>query len=420
MMKKHPLLKIFAPLIVALILVMVVLTIPQYSKHYNRTTLSEAAVSLSANVMRGESIKNQATRQNYVPFFGSSELSRIDAMHPSVLAKKYHRSYTPFLLGKAGTQSLSQYFNITSMAGTLKNKKAVFIVSPQWFTKQGQSSDAFAYYFSSLATTQWTLRAKDSATTRYAAKRVLDMGNVNQFSALGRALARLSHGKQLTEYQHDILVLKERVLRNEDSLFGDWMLKDNNLYSVDKQIKRLPSRYSFDELDKIAVQTGRRETNSNRFHIFNHFYKHRLNNTKLQGLRGSQKKFDYRRSPEYGDFQLVLSQFAKQNTDVLFVIPPVNKKWADYTGLSEKMLKQTDKKIKLQLKSQGFNNIVDLTNAGNVNYFMQDTIHLGWRGWLALDQYVRPFMKKDRTGYMNYHLNSSFYTRNWQNWEVTK
>ena len=57
-----------------------------------------------------------------------------------------------------------------------------------------------------------------------------------------------------------------------------------------------------------------------------------------------------------------------------------------------KMIAQFDKKIQYQLKSQGFNNVLDLTQDGGKDYFMTDTIHLGWRGWLAVDQKVDPFL----------------------------
>ncbi len=57
--------------------------------------------------------------------FGSSELNRVSATHPSVLVQKYHRSYTPFLIGAPGTQSLTQYAIIQSMAKELAGK-AVF------------------------------------------------------------------------------------------------------------------------------------------------------------------------------------------------------------------------------------------------------------------------------------------------------
>ena len=45
---------------------------------------------------------------------------------------------------------------------------------------------------------------------------------------------------------------------------------------------------------------------------------------------------------------------------------------------------------------------------------MQDTIHLGWRGWLALDQQVKPFMAQTYQ-VPKYHLHAYFYSQKWQN-----
>jgi len=95
------LLRIFGPLILAAILVLAVLVSPVTFgfKHVSASEERQAAVSLSPNVLKGKRIKEAALKDKYVPFFGSSEWSRIDPMHPSVLAQKYNRNYRPFLLG---------------------------------------------------------------------------------------------------------------------------------------------------------------------------------------------------------------------------------------------------------------------------------------------------------------------------------
>ncbi|WP_225360245.1 D-alanyl-lipoteichoic acid biosynthesis protein DltD [Secundilactobacillus mixtipabuli] len=62
---------------------------------------------------------------------------------------------------------------------------------------------------------------------------------------------------------------------------------------------------------------------------------------------------------------------------------------------------------------QRFNHVLDLTQAGNVNYFMQDTIHLGRRGWLAIDQVVRPFLAQ-RQPAPHYRLNDAYFAKKWQ------
>ncbi len=71
---------------------------------------------------------------------------------------------------------------------------------------------------------------------------------------------------------------------------------------------------------------------------------------KLKKLKGFQKNESYVQSPEYNDLQLVLDQFAKSRTNVIFVIPPVNAKWMKYTGLSQDMYEQAVQKIRYQLE----------------------------------------------------------------------
>ena len=112
----------------------------------------------------------------------------------------------------------------------------------------------------------------------------------------------------------------------------------------------------------------------------------------MKKLKGSQTSYNYLKSSEYNDLQLVLNQFAKSKVNVMFVIPPVNKKWMDFTGLDEDMYQETVQKIRFQLESQGFTNIADFSKDGGEPFFMKDTIHLGWLGWLAFDKAVDPFL----------------------------
>ena len=117
-------------------------------------------------------------------------------------------------------------------------------------------------------------------------------------------------------------------------------------------------------------------------------------------------------SPEYNDLQLALDQFAKSKTNVIFVIPPVNAKWMEYTGLSQEMYQQAVQKIKYQLTTQGFTNIADFSQDGGKPYFMQDTIHMGWLGWLAFDKVVDPFVSNPQPA-PSYQMNDRFFSQEW-------
>ena len=357
-------------------------------------------------------MKQEALENGYVPFYGSSELSRMDPLHPSVIAEKYKRNYRPFLLGGPGSQSLAQFIGMQGTSEQLKNKKAVLIISPQWFTKKGQDPAAFSLYYSPLQTTMFLLNAKNTTADRYAAKRLLDMPDIKT-GIIKSGLKKIAAGQKLSDWDRFLLQNRRQMLANEDTFFSSFQLRDR-VQKIRKRAQLLPNHYSVKALKKIATEQAEIHTNSNNLGIDNTFYKNRLTKGVLKKLKGSQKKFDYTKSAEYGDFQLLLNQFAKQHTNVLFIIPPVNAKWAKYTGLSQKMYQESVVKMEYQLTSQGFENIADLSKDGGKKYFMEDTIHLGWNGWVAVDQAVKPFMEKSNRAY-HYDLNNYFYSKKWQN-----
>ena len=413
MNNKRKLWQIFGPVICAFVLLGMLFLIPWHFTNSSDSFLFKASVSRSNNIFKGQKIKQAAFEKEYIPFYGSSELSRMDPMHPSVLAYKYKRNYRPFLLGGPGSQSLTHFFGMQGTTAQLTNKKAVMIISPQWFTKEGQNPAAFSMYFSQLQAVEWILNAKNSEATRYAAKRLLSMPAGTADESTKSALETLAQGQSISTKKRAILKARYRILENEDDLFSSLNMP-NNVPKIQSGAHKLPGTYAYDNLRQIATDQGAEHASNNRFDISNSFYTHRLGKKAVKRLKGSQKHFDYTKSPEYGDLELVLDQFAQQHTNVLFIIPPVNSKWTKYTGLSESMYQEATNKIVKQLSSQGFNNIVNLTKDGNKKYFMEDTIHLGWNGWLTVDQYVQPFMKQKNQP-ITYDINDYYFSKDWAN-----
>lgn len=407
--------RIFGPLIVAMLALLVLLLAPLGFSKMSSARLNQAASSLSVNVLKGEAVKKQAfASKKYVPFIGSSELSRMDAFHPSVLAKKYHRAYQPFLLGGPGTQSLTQYFSLQGTGQALNRRKAVVVLSPQWFVRHGASKDMFRYYYSPLQTITFLKHAQNTVMDRYAAKRLLQMPSGHANKILEGALTNVAAGKTISSSQSFYIHhVQGRILKTEDNLFSHFNIQ-NRQHRIDKGLHQLPAAYDYQQLNQLAMRMGQKETSNNPFQVKNRFYSHRIQPMAAK-LQGSQRHFDYSKGPEYGDFQLLLNQFSQQKMAVLFIIPPVNQKWANYTGLPTATLKAFDRKITYQLNSQGFHHIADLSQDGHQSYFMQDTIHLGWRGWLSADQKIAPFLKDTTSEPVHYHIQPYFYSQAWQN-----
>ena len=159
---------------------------------------------------------------------------------------------------------------------------------------------------------------------------------------------------------------------------------------VENYLKDLPEQFSYDELEKIVRKDAEANTTNNDMGMEKSFHTREIQKDLKNGR--DIKKITTSSSPlSNNDLQLVLNQFARSNVNVLFVIQPVNKKVDGVQGLSEEMYQHAVEKIRYQLESQGFTNIADFQKWRDP-YFVKDTIHLGWLGWLAFDKVVNPFL----------------------------
>ena len=408
--------RIFGPVICALVLVVVVIyCYPQGRKHNYQTDKRNAVTLTTANfksrINKTNALSNKEHR--FVPFFGSSEWLRFDALHPAVLAEKYDRNYRPYFIGQRGAASLNQYLGMQQMLPELKNGTAVYVLSPQWFTKKGYTSAAFQQFFSHAQLSRVVNQNEPDENSEYAAKRILEM---KPEIAMKSQLTKVAKGQELNAFDKTYVQFLAELNKREDALFSPFAAPNNANYDkkVLPYLKELPDEFSYEALDQVAVRDAEEHTKSNSFGIDDRFYKKRLSK-KIGKLKGFQEHLSYEVSQEYGDLQLVLNQFAKLKTNVIFVIPPVNSKWMAYTGLNQEMYDATVLKIRYQLESQGFTNIADFSKDGDQAYFMQDTIHMGWKGWVAFDKAVDPFVSNP-TPAPSYNLNDRFYSKDWANY----
>lgn len=408
--------RIFGPVICALVLVVVVIyCYPQGRKHNYQTDKRNAVTLTTANfksrINKTNALSNKEHR--FVPFFGSSEWLRFDALHPAVLAEKYDRNYRPYFIGQRGAASLNQYLGMQQMLPELKNGTAVYVLSPQWFTKKGYNSAAFQQFFNNDQLSSFLNQNEVDENSEYAAKRILEM---KPEIAMKSQLTKVAKGQELNAFDKTYVQFLAELNKREDALFSPFAAQNNANYDkkVLPYLKELPDEFSYEALDQVAVRDAEEHTKSNSFGIDDRFYKKRLSK-KIGKLKGFQEHLSYEVSQEYGDLQLVLNQFAKLKTNVIFVIPPVNSKWMAYTGLNQEMYDATVLKIRYQLESQGFTNIADFSKDGDQAYFMQDTIHMGWKGWVAFDKAVDPFVSNP-TPAPSYHLNDRFYSKDWANY----
>ncbi|MDR0200004.1 MAG: D-alanyl-lipoteichoic acid biosynthesis protein DltD [Streptococcaceae bacterium] len=416
-MKKHKVLKLFLPLFVAAILACLLLLIPSsLGHHYTKSQLNAAATNPgSRKNFVGYSLKNQAlSDKSFLPIMGSSELEKFNSFHPSVFAAKYNLPYTPYLIGMPGTQSLAQYFYLTSVATHMKNRKLMFIISPQWFTPKGLSSDLFDNFVSKGEVYTWLESVNPKLPASQAlAKRLIALHSLNSDYVLANAIQKVAKGKDIGNLDGLEITLAHQVWRSEDDFFSSIGTSESSISALTRYQKALPKTNNPAKLQQLAIQEGAKNASNNPFQINNAVWTHKISKS-YQKRAGQMKNVSYLQSPEYSDFQQLLNAFAANHDEVEFVIQPVNGKWYDYTGLSQTMLQDFAQKIKTQLTSQGFTHIADFTNNASTSYFIGDTIHFGTVGWLAFDEVMEQYMAKPYST-PHYHLNNSTYlSKNWQ------
>ena len=419
-MKKPKFWLAIGPLLLAGLLAVLVFFSPfSITPKYSKAQLNQFAVNPGsmANFV-GYSIKNQAfANPNYLPILGSSELEKFDPFHPSVFSEKYKTSYTPFLVGQPGTQSLPLFFYTNSVANQLKDRKMVVIISPQWFTPRGIPADALSAFVSKGEVYTWLNNADPKQeTTRLLAGRLLQFPDFNNDLIIKDSLKSLKKGKAISTVNKLAIQIADRFWHKEDitfSYFNTLLNEQSNQESMIKSLaKSLPNKLNYDDLDDAAYQAGQKMADNNPYNIKNSVWSKNLK-PNLAHYKDSQQKTSYLASPEYADFQFLLNEFAQNKNDVEFIIQPVNGAWINYTGLSSDMMQKFAEKIRYQLESQGFNHITDLTPVQDQPYYLGDTIHLGYRGWADVDGAISTFMKDKSKP--DYHIqNDIFLSKDWQ------
>ena len=408
---------IFGPVLIAGLLVFLLIFFYPTEMRHNLGAEKRSAVATTIDSFKERSQKVRALSDpsmRFVPFFGSSEWLRFDGAHPAVLAEKYNRSYRPYLLGQRGAASLNQYFGMQQILSEIENKQAVFVISPQWFTESDYEPAVFQEYFNSDQLTSFLENQSGDISSQHASKRLL-----KQFSnvSMKDIVQKIANKESLSEFDHMRIEIGSLINQKQANFFGQFSIRQWLKYKehVEKYLNTIPDQFSYQAIEDVVKADAEKNTSNNEFGMDNRFYDTQIRDY-LKKLKGSQTSYNYLKSSEYNDLQLVLTQFSKSKVNPIFIIPPVNKKWMDYAGLREDMYQQTVQKIRYQLESQGFTNIADFSKDGGEPFFMKDTIHLGWLGWLAFDKAVDPFLSNP-TPAPTYHLNERFFSKDWATYD---
>ena len=331
-----------------------------------------------------------------IPVFGSSELwVSDDNAYPQSLFQNGNSDFNMVLIGRGYMQSLHHTMNIGAMANIIPNKKVVLILSPQWFAPSQLTSDAYVSRFSEriyvefLKNPDISHNIKSSVTERLKTLLAADPTQL----------------KRVEKYEDIYVTHRPNILKYLEMSVYDAFMDIKQMYSLNQDINSQNfeknsttsvkiENIRFDELMEKAVEAGKRESTNNEFYIYDEYY-----NTYVRDWQDAKKDSEinssYLESPEYDDFRLFLDICKETEIEPLIVNIPVNGRWYDWIGFPKEEREAYYQKIRSICEDYQVQ-IADFSDKEYEEYFLKDIMHLGWKGWVYLDEAIYHFYKEDK------------------------
>lgn len=390
----------FLPLVIALIIFFLVGWVGNKSLVANIKENYDQTFGYELSVQKNQGLILQQTaleKGNSISIYGSSELSgSSDPFQPVNFFKEQYEGVYYDLIGRGYCQSLIHLINFGALENSLKGEKVVFFLSPQWFSKVGITSDDFKKNFSQLQYLAFMNNEDISPQLKKAvAQRVdsllgqdetLDMKMLSSLMAKDEGYARgfLRVFRPYYTFKEYLLVSKDRVQAYRNLADNtDYQGKDLNSNSPTQAINR---RIDWEMEKKRAEEYGQAQSNNNEFGIENGYFDEYLAG-KLPELRGYMQNQSYLESPEYRDLELLLLLCQELEIEPLFVSIPVNGIWYDYCGFPREDRAQYYEKVKQLVTKAGYD-LTDFSDHEYDKYFLRDTMHLGWKGWVEVNEAI--------------------------------
>lgn len=332
--------------------------------------------------------------ESCIPVFGSSEFQHgtDTPYHPAQVFS--YTSFHPMLIGAGYYQSLSHAITLAAIEPAMQERKAVLLLSPQWFRKTGVVDQAFSSRFSETLYDGMLKNGKLSSETRdYIRERAHLL-----LSADTKTRDRIM--------KHEEILLEDKGSVAEKFFDSAWyaFLEEKDSFSL--TVKELQSGIGTGEgtepeniepdwevLLKQAQEEGDRD-NQNQFYMDPDKYQ------KLEPYLPQKKGMNsdavtgYQNSPEYDDLRCFLQVCRELEIEPMLVIIPVNGYYYDYTGFPKEARQGYYEKIR-KVAEEYHVQAADFSNQEYTKYFFEDRVHLGKKGWVMVNESIYRFYCED-------------------------
>lgn len=325
--------------------------------------------------------------KNTLPIFGSSELVSLEDYEENISSFLNSPDMNIVTIGAGYFQSLSHTMELGAIAAKVEGKKVALFLSPQWFEEMGVSKEAFPGRFGEENLLEFLANDRISDTNKtYVLDRVLTL---LEDSSMQRQ--RAERYKNSYENKASVDGLYTNIMRNY------WKLRGK--YSVCRQIDEMSQNVpevdlkhmDFKEMLLVAEKQGKNNCTNNDFGIYDEYWDTYVEERYKAG-EVKEKAEVYTDSIEYEDLRCFLQVAKELGIDVILVSIPVNEAWYTFQGM---LCDKYYENIKMISKEYDNVVLVDMTKYADEKYFLKDVMHLGWKGWVRVNETLYKEFKKE-------------------------
>lgn len=344
-------------------------------------------------------IKKSAEKKDNVVIYGSSEL-RTDyiSTHPSNFFKNNRRGFQVNLVGRGSCQSIIHAMSIAASGDSLENSPVVLITSPQSYVDGGITPDMF---FANFSKQQYIRIIYDRSVPKNIKVRFSsrlckmferydkEFGKLSGYDDIRMLSSAVSKGNFFSDTVKILTApyfLFERTLcDSKDKVKSAEIINELKGLNVNTEIEEIDYSAELEKAEKVAET----ETTNNEFGMRNSDYKKNVG-SRLSAFKDKDKNLSYEKSVEYDDLELLLDVCKLKGIKPLFVSVPLHGQWSDYTGFTAERREAYYNKVK-ETVSKYDADFLDLSGYEYEKYFLCDTMHLGWKGWVKVNEEIDRF-----------------------------
>lgn len=330
--------------------------------------------------------------ENTILVLGSSEFRHGTKMatHPANLFKDNKMSM--MMIGAGYYQSLFHAVELAALADGVKNKKVVLILSPQWFTREGVLKPAYASRFSEETFIEMLKNKRVSPKTRdYMIERSekLLSGDPQTKERVKKYERVFLNHKKATFSDRQYVRLYRKFLSEKNRISIALSSRAKGVEKYDPKALGKAQEPDWAHYNEVARKEGKRGVKGNPFYVANRVYKNQI----LPGLEKSKDSAvnsSYAKSPEYADLRCFLDVCKETGIEPMLVMMPVNGYWYDHIGFPKKEREIYYENIRKIAREYGIG-LADFGKDEYTRYFFIDKVHLGWKGWLDVNESIYRF-----------------------------